>query len=83
MKYDWEHQQVEAHSANAIAKEPQTEGSFCSYGGSPASFSALIASNTANSLKISWILDGELDVHLYNDAKKWNFKFLKRLKMMQ
>ena len=64
--------------SNAILYEPTTEELQNPFRQNPLNFAALAATESASLLKNSWILDGGSDIHICNDAKKWNFEITKR-----
>lgn len=66
--------------ANFIVNEDEIEELQNSYTKFSTNFASLAATDTIESLKDSWILDGGSDVHICNDADKWGFIKFKNAK---
>lgn len=71
---DSEFEQNMKPSANAIKEVDETEDLQNFHNYDSLSFAVLATSNSINPLTNSWIRDGGLDIHISNDAKKWQFK---------
>ena len=72
------YQSLRQPSSNAIDHEQDTEELQNSFRNDHMNFATLTATDSAHTLKDSWILDGGSDIHICNDATKWGFQTVKQ-----